>query len=94
MKKLNPIIICGALTVLFSLPSILKIPTVMPFLESEVRAKAPKAIDKLRKEGIWMVNTDLKSITQDEKGTCFHFDHRYTPDNRQPKPENRTTCIQ
>ena len=53
----------------------------------------------LRKEGIWMVNTELKSVTKEEDQTCFHFEHTYTLDNRTRKPnpktepETRTTCL-
>jgi len=78
VKKTSPIIICIILTILFSIPSILKIQMMLPFLDSEIRAKAPKAIEELRKEGIWMVNTKLKSVTRKEDETCFYFDHAYT----------------
>jgi|TARA_B100001971_G_C18260020_1_gene585847 hypothetical protein len=99
VNKPNPIVICLVLTIAFSIPSILKIPMMMPFLDSAVRAKAPQAIENLRKEGIWMVNTELKSVTKEEDQTCFHFEHTYTLDNRTRKPnpktepETRTTCL-
>ncbi len=98
MNKLSPILTCLILTTLFSLPSILRIPSVIPFLDADVRAKAPKAIEEIRKEGIWMVNTHLKSVTKDDNGTCFHFDHQYSQqetNNQKLKTKNSlSTCIQ
>jgi len=96
VRKSTPIIICALLTILFSLPSILKISTVLPFLDAEVRAKAPIAIQNLRKEGVWLVNTKLISITREEDKTCFHFDHKYTKRNPGfliPDSKALTTCI-
>jgi len=72
----------------------MRIPNVLPFLDPEVRAKAPLAIEEMRKQGIWMVNAELDSITREDGKVCFHWKHAYR--NRtepEPEPESITTCI-
>lgn len=95
MNKLNPIVICLILTIAFSIPSTLKIPMMIPFLDSEVRAKAPQAIENLRKEGVWMVNTKLKSVSREGGEICFQFEHSYTSKflRAVPRPSSLVTCL-
>jgi hypothetical protein len=96
VKKLSPILICIILTIIFSIPSLIKVPMMMPFLDAEVRAKAPQAIEKLRKEGIWVVNAELIKITKEQDKTCFHFSHEYKGKDsrfRIPDSEQLTSCI-
>jgi len=96
LVKSRIITTCAILTLLLSIPSLMRTKIMLPFLESEVRTKAPLAIEELRKEGIWVVNAELTSITKEDEKTCFHWEHRYTqrmPFVLGPKSEVLTTCL-
>lgn len=63
--------------ILTSLPSLVRVSTVLPFIHPQVRQAATKDIDWLRTYGFWLVNTRLISITTDTSGICFTWDHAY-----------------
>jgi len=81
------------LSVLISVPSLLRLPSTLPLLSAEVRAAAPQAIEELRAKGLWVVNTDLTGITREQNVVCFHWEHRYTKRGYTGPSESITTCI-
>ncbi|HLD07578.1 MAG TPA: hypothetical protein VJB60_00765 [Candidatus Peribacterales bacterium] len=83
-----------ALSLALSTPSLMRLPQVLPFLEADVRAASPLVLKKLRNDGLWLVNVDMQSVTRDERGLCFHFEHRYTGRGRNDAPELLTACEQ
>ncbi|MCF7845142.1 MAG: hypothetical protein K9M03_04940 [Kiritimatiellales bacterium] len=93
MKKVPYITICIALTICFSIPSLLRIPVMLPFTDIEVRQTAPLAVEKMHSQGIWLVNTELKSVEKLEQETCFTFEHKYRSKGSIYEPEIITTCI-
>jgi len=82
-----------AASLVLSAPSIRRIPSVLPFLQAEVRAAAPQAIEELRAKGLWVVNTDLLKITREENAICFHWEHRYSRPRGLEGREYISTCI-
>jgi hypothetical protein len=82
-----------ALSLFLSLPSLIRLPRVLPFLHADVRAGAPKALETLRSQGIWLVNIDLVSIQREESQICFTWSHRYSSREGKSPPEILTTCI-
>lgn len=81
-----------ALTIALSMPSLLRIPRVLPFLDPEVRAAAPQMLEELRARGLWLVNVDIESVTKEDEKWCIHFVHRYTSRKGTRAPEPITTC--
>lgn len=68
-------------------------PGMLPFLDSEVREKAPLAIEEMRKQGFWMVNTELDSISKEEGKVCYHWTHQYRSRFEFGEKEFITTCL-
>ncbi|MBU0459104.1 hypothetical protein KJ652_00130 [Patescibacteria group bacterium] len=91
--KNRSIITCLILTILFSVPSLIRIPAMLPFIDSEVRAKAPLAIEEMRKNGFWMVNADIESITKEGGRVCYHWKHQYRSRFEFGEVEFITTCL-
>jgi hypothetical protein len=81
------------LSILLSIPSILKIPRMVPLASAEVRGAALQAVDMLRSQGIWVVNADLQRIHREEGGICFDWEHRYTARAWTGEPKILTTCV-
>jgi len=71
----------------------MRIPLMINFLDPEVRAMSPLAIEELRIKGIWMVNADLKSITKEGGKTCFNWEHQYESRSMTKTVEFITTCL-
>jgi hypothetical protein len=82
-----------ALSLLLSTPSLLRLPRVLPFFDPEVRSAAPRALEELRAQGLWLVNVDIRKITQEENKICFQWEHQYTRRGSRSAPELLTTCI-
>jgi len=93
VNKILTILTCLILTTLSSIPSILKIPGMLPFIDSEVRSAAPKAIEELRKEGVWVVNAKVNSIEKKDGKVCFEWEHEYRSRFEFKEPEIITACI-
>lgn len=85
--------VCIILTIFFSIPSLLLLPNIAPFLSSDVRSAAPKAISMLRREGAWIVNAELDHIEHHEEEICFVWTYRYRSRTTNSPPALRTTCI-
>lgn len=66
-----------ALTLALSMPSLMRLPRMIPFLQSDVRAAAPQMLKELRAQGLWLVNTDLAGIEDTAEGLCFTWEYRY-----------------
>ena len=80
------------LSLALSIPSLMRLPRVLPFLYSDVRAAAPKMIEDLRSRGLWIVNVDLEEIRRGQNAVCFYWSHNYTARNRTDDSEPITTC--
>ncbi|MFA7681745.1 MAG: hypothetical protein WCX61_01820 [Candidatus Peribacteraceae bacterium] len=94
MRTLHTVLLCGALALLVSVPSLILLPHMVPFLQQPVRAAAPLAIRELRKQGLWLVNAELQRIEQTEDGVCFHWKYRYTQRMKTLlQSESYITCI-
>lgn len=94
-KRCHPLLFYGFLlflSIVMSLPSIVRIPRMLPFLDPAVRAEVPGMLDQLRAEGLWLVNTDLVGIQGKERGICFIWDHRYTSRRGRWPPAPIFTC--
>ena len=81
------------LSLVLSTPSLMRIPRMLPFLHADVREAAPKALDMLRSEGLWLVNIDLRKIERTAEGICFEWEHHYTSRETKGNPEILSTCI-
>lgn len=81
------------LALLLSIPSIVRIPRVLPLLRSNVRAAAPEALEELRSKGLWLVNTDLINVEWRDHAICFLWEHRYTSREGKDPAEILPTCI-
>ena len=81
-----------ALSIILSTPSLVRIPRVLPFLDADVRSAAPKALEELRSQGLWLVNVDILGVEKTNKQICFLWEHRYTS-REKSAPEILTTCI-
>jgi len=66
---------------------------MLPFLDSEIRAKAPLAIEEMRKQGFWMVNAELDSMTKEGDKVCYHWTHQYRSRFEFGEPQSITTCL-
>ena len=94
MTSRQAIILCVVLTVLFSLPSLAKVEAVFPlYVSSEVRKAAPQALEKLRSQGLWLVNVKLVGIGEHEDEICFEWEHRYSGRTGKDTAEWITTCV-
>lgn len=82
-----------AISLFLSTPSIIRIPRVFPFIHAEVRSAAPKAIEQLRSQGLWLSNAELEGIQITDAGICFEWLHRYRRPQGLEKREYITTCI-
>src|SRR3989344_2070991 len=76
-----------ALSLFLSIPSFVRIPQILPFLDPEVRKVAPIMLSDLRDRGLWLVNVDLKNVTEDENTLCYIWEHRYTRRTGADAPE-------
>ena len=94
MHHIRTLPACIILTILLSIPMILKIPGLLPFLQSDVRAAAPQTIEMLRAQGIWVVNAKLVKMEERENEICFDWIHRYRSRVKIDPPELLSTCIQ
>ncbi len=81
-----------ALSIVLSIPSLLRIPRVLPFLDPEVRAAAPQALEMLRSQGFWLVNIDIHDIEAREGQICFLWEHRYSSRKGRAPAAIITTC--
>lgn len=80
------------LSLALSIPSLTRIPRVLPFLHVDVREAAPAMLEDLRSRGIWVMNTDVNEIRRGQNAICFSWTHRYTAKNRKDEVEFLTTC--
>jgi hypothetical protein len=90
-KKVFAILL--GMSLLLSAPSFLRIPSVLPFLDPEIRAAAPRAMEELRSQGLWLVNVDFLKVEKADEEICFHWLHRYRSRLAIAEPEELTTCI-
>jgi len=81
------------LSLILSAPSLMRIPRMLPFLHTDVREAAPKALTMLRTQGLWLVNIDLQKVERTPDTICFLWEHRYTSREMRGTPETLTTCI-
>ncbi len=49
-------------------------------------------LSDLRDQGLWLVNVDLKNVTEDENTLCYVWEHRYTRRTGTDAPERISTC--
>lgn len=91
-KNLRLLGVLFVLSLLLSAPSIVLIPRYLPFLDSEVRAAAPHALEKLRSHGLWLINIEMQSTERRDGEICFTWEHRYRARERIEDPEILTTC--
>ena len=82
----------AALTIVISMPSLLRIPRVLPFLRTEVRAAAPAVLQELRSQGLWLVNADLLGIEESNGILCFTFEYQYRGGGTSSAPRIITPC--
>ena len=82
-----------ALSILLSIPSMLRIPRFFPFVSADVRAAFPEAQRTLEEQGLWLVNIDLLGVKKDETEICFLWGHRYTSGRGTARPEEIKTCV-
>ncbi len=68
---------CVATVLLASLPSLLNIGTLTPFVHPLVRRAAAQEIQWLRTHGFWLVNTTLVSVSSDQSSPCFTWKNAY-----------------
>lgn len=80
------------LTLIISVPSLTRIPLILPFLSADVRVAAPAMLKKLREKGLWLVNVDLVKIEK-TPNVCFTWKHSYKSRERVFDSELITTCI-
>jgi len=92
-KNLRLLGVLLLLSLLLSIPSIVLIPRYLPFLDAEVRAAAPHALEKLRDRGLWLINVEMQTVERREEAICFIWEHRYRSRSRIEEPEILTTCI-
>ena len=90
-KRLSALLVI--LSLLLSIPSLTRIPRMLPVVGSNVRAAAPKALEELRSQGLWLVNTDLMNVKSGRGKICFNWEHRYRSKNIVDDPEHLSTCI-
>ena len=88
------LIILLLLTFVFTAPSLRKIPFMLQFTNTDVRAAAPKAIAALRKEGVWVVGTTLNAIRQEQNRTCFEWSYVYRSRTQTKPADYLSTCIE
>lgn len=77
MKHMQIIIVCFFLTILISMPMLIRISSVMPFLSGDVRRAAPQAITMLREQGIWLVNATFDHAERKDGDICFVWNNAY-----------------
>jgi hypothetical protein len=80
-------------SLLLSIPSMLRIPRFFPFVSADVRAAFPEAQRTLEEQGLWLVNIDLLGVKKDETEICFLWGHRYTSRKGVTQPEEIKTCV-
>ena len=94
MTKKNALLISGLMTIFLSIPLLIKIPMSMQFLDSDVRVAAPKAIEDIRSQGLWLVNADLINIRKESEDVCFDWSYTYRSREKTWDPIEISTCIQ
>lgn len=82
-----------AISLLLSLPSLWRSPRFVPFLRSEVRAAAPRMMEQLRSQGLWLVNVELLAAEERGEKLCFLWQHQYHARTHIDAPEELLTCI-
>jgi hypothetical protein len=85
------IFLCTSL--LISITSIAGIPRLVPFADSKIRSGIFDSMNKLRSDGLWLINTDIKNVEIKESETCFTWEHRYRSREHIFPKELITTCI-
>lgn len=93
MKIRTALALCLVTALLISIPSILKIPVSLQFLDADVRSASPKALTMLREKGLWLVNVTLTDIKKENENICFYWSHIYRGKGSPQKQESLTTCI-
>ncbi len=93
MSQRIAVIACVVLTILFSIPFLIAMPSVAPFLSADVRHAAPEAVSQLRERGIWLVNATFDHIERHDDRICFVWKHAYRSRSIARDPEFLTTCI-
>jgi hypothetical protein len=87
------VLLCAALTLVFSLPLLPDLSVSAKFLDSDVRAAAPRALKVLQEQGYWIVHMKLTDITTQDSGVCFAWEHHYRARGRVEEMEPVTTCV-
>jgi len=93
MHSRTAVLLCIALTVLLSLPLIKQLPLTRELMESDVRSRAPQAVESLQRRGVWVVNVELQDIEVREDDVCFHWEERYRSRTEIADPKPITTCL-
>ena len=81
------------MSVLMSIPSLLLLPRTLPFKDPDVRRAAPKALEELRSEGLWLINVEMQHVERKGEQVCFTWKHQYRRRGGFAEPEILTTCI-
>ncbi|MDD5055187.1 MAG: hypothetical protein PHZ00_02870 [Candidatus Peribacteraceae bacterium] len=77
MSIRHTILLCVALSLLFCVPFIPRLPLSMAFFSSSVRNVSPRAVREIRTRGLWLVNADLTEIRRDGGSIGFSWIYRY-----------------
>lgn len=77
MRTRTTILLCTLLTVMLCIPSLLRVPVLLPFTDATVRTAAMQAVQELRTQGWWMVHAHLTHIQKTDANTCFDWTYRY-----------------
>ena len=81
------------ISVFLSLPSIIRLPRLLPFAKAEVRAAITPAMQELRNQGLWLVNVDIEKIERQDEEICFIWNHEYRSREKVYPEELITTCV-
>ena len=92
-KNLQLLLSLFCISFLLSIPSLVLIPRYLPFLDVEVRNAAPKALEELQRDGLWLINTEMQNVERREGSICFTWKHQYRKRGGFADPETLTTCI-
>ena len=87
------ILLCAVVTILLCIPLARDLPLSTAFLDPNVRAKAPQAVESLRRRGLWLVNTRLTDIERNDESVCFHWEERYRSRTQWGEAKPITTCF-
>ncbi|PIR48211.1 hypothetical protein COU80_05730 [Candidatus Peregrinibacteria bacterium CG10_big_fil_rev_8_21_14_0_10_55_24] len=93
MRERVFILFCGITTILLCIPLAKDLPLSMALADPVVRARAPQAVESLRRRGLWLVNTELTGIERNGESVCFHWVERYRNRTQQRDAKPITTCF-